>query len=179
MTKNTTESLLTIHLVDSSRNVDRILHRLFKKWVPATEQVFSDFMVSAKGLKLKSRKLQQVDLSLTFCGERKIKTLNREYRGKDKVTDVLSFPLYESLRPESCDSIFSPHIELGDVVICLPVARRQAVEFEVTLVEEIIHQLVHGFLHLVGFDHERGGKEELLMNTYEESLVAKIYELRK
>lgn len=132
-------------------------------------------MSSPRGLKLKKQEMASVDLYLTWCGEHKIKRLNRDYRAKDKITDVLSFPLYQSLRLENRDRLYSPYLELGDVVICLPVARRQSIEFEVSVVEEIIHQLVHGFLHLVGFDHERGGKEEELMFSFEEKLVEKIY----
>ena len=85
-------------------------------------------------------------LSLTLVGDEKIRTLNREYRGKDCATDVLSFALEEpAKRP----------VErlLGDVVISVDTARRQAEEYDATLQREIYRLLIHGLLHLMGHDH--------------------------
>jgi len=85
-------------------------------------------------------------LSLTLVRDEAIRTLNREYRGKDSATDVLSFPLEEpAKRP----------VErlLGDVVISVDTARRQAREYDATLQREIYRLLIHGLLHLTGHDH--------------------------
>lgn len=179
MNKNNVKGGLTLHLYDTSKRKDSALHRHLRQWIPLIQAELFAFMLSSRGLKFKKNKLATVDMVLTLCGETRIKTLNREFRGKDKVTDVLSFPLYQSLRPENCDLLFSPHIELGDVVICLPVAHRQAKQFSVSLIEEIAHQLVHGFLHLVGYDHELSAKEEELMEKIEAELVANIYRQRR
>lgn len=120
--------------------------------------------------------VQEVSLSLTLCGKAKIRTLNREYRHKDKATDVLSFPIYDNLRPDR--SVLEKNLaqmDLGDLVICREIAMKQATEFGVTYPQEIIHLMVHGFLHLLGFDHEVSKKEEEIMEKYETKLVKAIY----
>ncbi len=171
------DNKLSIILIDTSRKEDKKLHRELKGFIPHIQKVFSDFLLGKAGLNLKTKGIKKASLTLTLCGEKRIRTLNRDYRGKDKVTDVLSFPMNESLRPEDCDPLFFPEIELGDVLICHQVAKRQSVEFKVTYAQEIVHELAHAFLHLVGYDHERGGEEEKLMFELEDKLVAKIYKL--
>jgi len=120
--------------------------------------------------------VKEVTITLTLCGKAKIKKLNKEYRGKDYATDVLSFPVYENLRPDKkSDEKTLPQVELGDLVICRDVAKTQAKEFGITYVQEVIHLASHGFLHLLGFDHELSAKEEKIMQGYEDDLVKKIY----
>jgi probable rRNA maturation factor len=88
-------------------------------------------------------------LSVCLVEDNEIRGLNRDHRGLDEVTDVLSFPV-DGLDPLPLDM----ERELGDVVISLPQARRQAVDEGVTELDELTSLLVHGVLHLVGFDHE-------------------------
>jgi probable rRNA maturation factor len=85
-------------------------------------------------------------LSLTLTGDERIRALNREHRAKDRATDVLSFPMGEPAGPERL---------LGDVVISVDTARRQAAEYDAPLQNEIYRLLIHGLLHLLGHDHER------------------------
>ncbi len=87
-------------------------------------------------------------LSLAVVTKEKIRKLNADYRGKDKPTDVLSFPRLDSPAPD-----------IGDVVLCGAVAREQAKAYGATLAEEYQRLAVHGILHLFGYDHERGPKE--------------------
>ncbi len=134
-----------------------------KKYLEAALPVFASF--------LKPYSKAQAELSLTLCGKAKIQKLNKEYRAKDKVTDVLSFPLYNGLR---MGKEKDPFLSLGDIFICHEVARRQAKSFELTYEDEIVHLLAHGFLHLLGFDHELSAKEDKLMRGLEEKLVKKI-----
>jgi probable rRNA maturation factor len=120
--------------------------------------------------------VHEISLALTLCGKVKIKNLNRTYRQKDKATDVLSFPVYENLRPDK--KVLEkglPQMDLGDVIICREVALSQSKVFKVTYSQEIIHLLVHGFLHLLGFDHEISKKEEMIMEEHEAKLVKAIY----
>ena len=112
-------------------------------------------------------------LNLMICGDHKVQRLNREYRNKDKTTDVLSFPVYENLRGGK-EQLFGP-VDLGDIVVSWPVVLKQAKEFKVTNEQELIHLFVHGVLHLMGFDHELSRKEEIIMEKYEQELVKKIY----
>jgi len=124
--------------------------------------------------------VKKVTFTLTLCGRAKIKKLNHDYRQKDYVTDVLSFPIYDNIRPDKkVKERLLAEIDLGDIVICKDVAKSQAREFGITFEEEIIHLLVHGLLHLLGFDHEISDKEEEIMEAYESELVIKIYKKLK
>lgn len=120
--------------------------------------------------------VKEIFLNVTLCGNTKIKSLNREYRNKDKVTDVLSFGVHENLRPDLGPFLANlPELELGDIFICKEVAKKQAHEFDITYEMEVIHLLVHGFLHLLGYDHEISEKEEMIMEKEEAKLVKSIY----
>lgn len=94
---------------------------------------------------LRALKLEAAELSLLLTDDAGIRTLNREHRQKDKPTDVLAFPMVEG-RPER------PGM-LGDVVISLETAQRQADARRRSLPEEVRFLLAHGLLHLVGYDH--------------------------
>jgi len=92
--------------------------------------------------------LPDAELSVMFIGDRAMRALNHKWRGKDRTTDVLSFPLREGR---------FPHIQpemLGDIVISVPVAVRQADEAGHSLTVEIERLLVHGLVHLLGYDHD-------------------------
>lgn len=94
-------------------------------------------------------------VGVRFAGDRTVRRLNREFRGKDKATDVLSFPGEES--PEGR--------HLGDIVISIPTAERQAAERGAVLEDEVKLLLLHGVLHCLGHDHETDqGEMERLEN---------------
>lgn len=112
--------------------------------------------------------------NVTLCGDLKMKELNSEYRQKNKTTDVLSLALYEDIR--SGDEMLFEEVELGDIFISVPVMEKQASEFKVTVEQELFHLMVHGFLHLLGFDHEISEEEEKLMQGLEKQLIDKIYQ---
>lgn len=124
--------------------------------------------------------VKEVTMTMTLCGKTKIRTLNRQYRQKDYVTDVLSFPVYDNLRPDKkpLEKNLS-QMDLGDLVICKEKAQSQAREFDITYEQEVVHLAVHGFLHLLGFDHEISDKEEKIMEAHENDLVGKIYKKLK
>ncbi len=106
------------------------------------------------------------ELSVTFVSKEEIRALNRDYRENDKVTDVLSFPQYESVEdfPEFGE------ICLGDVVICRDKAIEQAEEFGHSYEREIIYLFTHSVLHLLGYDHMEDD-EKALMRTREEEVL--------
>lgn len=116
----------------------------------------------------------QISLDLSFCGDAKMKNINFSYRGKDKTTDVLSFPGFSNLRSDKKSDIYPGMIHLGDIIICRNVAIKQAREFSLTTEEEVLHLFVHGFLHLIGYDHEISKKEEKIMQELEEKLIKQI-----
>jgi probable rRNA maturation factor len=92
-------------------------------------------------------------LSLSFVGDAAIRRLNREHRGKDRATDVLSFPLFEPGAGHD-GGLDEPERLLGDIVISVDAAARQAAGYGAPLAAEIERLLIHGILHLLGHDHE-------------------------
>ena len=108
------------------------------------------------------------ELSILLTDNNDIQELNKRYLKKDKPTDVLSFPMRDfNSKPLTPDSEFI----LGDIVISIETAKAQAKENDVTLDEEMARLLIHGILHLLGFDHEKSGKEALRMEKEEERLL--------
>jgi len=97
-------------------------------------------------------RLADPEVTMDFVGERAIRTLNRKFMKKDRPTDVLSFPLGEK-GPDG-------KYYLGDIVIAVPVAERQAREKGHSLDRELRLLAIHGYLHLLGFDHFAGIEEE-------------------
>ena len=114
------------------------------------------------------------ELGILFVGDQRMRGLNRRYRGKDRTTDVLAFAMREAARPQV--SYLMPDM-LGDVVISIPTARRQAKEAGRSLDEELACLLVHGILHLCGYDHERGEKEARRMHRRERMILRSIARL--
>ena len=96
------------------------------------------------------------ELSILLCDDSFIKELNREYRGKNRATDVLSFPMITG-----ADTGPNPHL-LGDVVISVETAARQAKKRGIKLIDEVSMLLVHGVLHLVGYTHDSSSDSKLM-----------------
>lgn len=113
------------------------------------------------------------ELSISFVGREEIKEINRDYRGKDKETDVISFALNDEIDGEL--EIIGGDITnyLGDVIICVDIAREQAKEYNHSFERELGFLAVHGFLHLLGYDHmteeeekEMFEKQELILKEF-------------
>lgn len=101
---------------------------------------------------------QQIDISLVFLTAEEIGNLNAQYRGLPEPTDVLSFPMWEE------EGAFSPPsnwqmLELGDIVVCPSVVSSNAAEKGVPFEKELVLVIIHGLLHLIGFDHDTPEKE--------------------
>ena len=109
--------------------------------------------------------LDDAEVSILFTADRAMRTLNRTYRGKDRTTDVLSFPMREGRGPAPVHSL------LGDIVISVPVAERQSAAAGHSCRREIDVLLIHGLLHLIGYDHERSEKEARRMEHEEDRLL--------
>lgn len=118
-------------------------------------------------------RLQSSELSVLFVNSRRMKILNDLYRGINKDTDVLSFPLMDK-QPDmelstNVPLISGPHI-LGDIVISVPKALAQAKEFKTGFYDELLRLLVHGLLHLTGYDHEINAYQKRKMEKKEREL---------
>jgi len=111
------------------------------------------------------------ELSLELVGDVRIRRLNREYRKQDRATDVLAFPTREAVMPGNLRPATGM---LGDVVISLPTAVRQAKEAGRSINDELAMLLVHGVLHLCGYDHERSAREAARMLRRERAVLGMI-----
>jgi probable rRNA maturation factor len=111
------------------------------------------------------------EVSILLLDDSGMAELNQQYRGRSGSTDVLSFPMYtvEEL------SQIKPEI-LGDVVISVETAARQAESAGCALWEEMTRLLIHGVLHLLGFDHERGAADGRAMRARERQILAALLE---
>jgi rRNA maturation RNase YbeY len=112
--------------------------------------------------------MPQADLSILLVNDRRIRRLNRRYRHIDRATDVLAFPMQEGVGRG-----IHPWF-LGDVVISLERADKQAREKGHPLKQEVWTLLVHGILHLLGYDHEKSTKEASRMTRKEKSILRKV-----
>lgn len=112
---------------------------------------------------------EEAEVSLMLVDDQRIQALNREYRGVDRPTDVLSFALQEDTEEEP-DSEFEDEM-LGDIVISAERAREQAEEYGHSFEREIVYLAVHGTLHLLGYDHEEENDKQEMRNKEEEVMV--------
>ncbi len=114
-------------------------------------------------------KIDNWELSIVICNDLFIKNLNREYRGKDEATDVLSFPQIDD------DCLLFPDgiMYAGDVIISIETLKRNSFEFNVDINEEFKRLLTHGILHLKGYDHEDNSPEQEML-IFQEELLKKL-----
>ena len=110
----------------------------------------------------------QTEVSVLLTDNETIHVINREYRGKDMPTDVLSFALNEGDEPEILDG--PPETLLGDIIISLEKASEQAAEYGHSQEREVAFLALHGLLHLLGYDHETEA-EKALMRQEEEHVL--------
>ena len=116
---------------------------------------------------------KDAEVSVSFVSNEEIKNLNKIYRDKDSVTDVLSFPLTS----EDGTQEFNPEtgaVQLGDVVISLETAVKQAQNYGHSLEREVGFLTVHSMLHLLGYDHETSLLDQRIMREKEESVLEKL-----
>jgi probable rRNA maturation factor len=151
---------MAIHIKNLQRSTDLNLRRVRKDLAAA--------------LSLLGR--EEAELSILFVGSAKMKQLNRHYRGNSKETDVLSFPMEDaqaSLHHPSHlthqTSFLTPPL-LGDIVISIPKTVAQARAYGTTFSEELLRLLIHGLLHLLGYDHEKTGYQKMRMEKKEKEI---------
>jgi probable rRNA maturation factor len=112
--------------------------------------------------------VRDTELSIRIVGEDEGRALNRDFRGKDYATNVLSFP---AELPEGLPERLRPPL-LGDLVICAPVVVREAAQQRKTVAAHYAHMTVHGTLHLLGWDHEDDAEAEAMEAREREILAA-------
>ena len=110
------------------------------------------------------------EVSILLTGDKDIRRLNQEFRSIDQPTDVLSFP--QNADEDPC---ITEEVILGDIAVSLDIAKAQAKEHGLDFKEEIILLLIHGILHLVGYDHEISEKEETKMRNKTRELFKLVF----
>jgi probable rRNA maturation factor len=145
--------------------------RLFIRCGTKSKPVSSAWLEQLSSLVLKKVKgpafEKKAELSIVLTGDGEVKSLNRAYRQKNKTTDVLSFPLLEG---KKMISGLKKKILLGDVVISIPQTRRQAAQRGRKFDEELALLLVHGILHLLGYDHATKAQEKKMFGLQDRLL---------
>jgi len=131
---------------------------------PALVMKFASAILSAVGE-------EHSDMSVTFVGDQRMRRLNRQYRRKDRTTDVLAFAFRDARLPVRPRMTAAP---LGDVVIAVPTAIRQARAAHRSFGEEMAILLIHGVLHLCGYDHETSEREAKRMRRRERILLEQV-----
>jgi probable rRNA maturation factor len=114
------------------------------------------------------------EISVRLTSDDEVQTLNREYRQKDKPTNVLSFPMIQPDLLDGLDNSDDGEVLLGDIVLAHGVTQREAEEKGVTLEEHATHLIVHGTLHLLGLDHELGEAEAEAMEETERAALGTL-----
>lgn len=114
--------------------------------------------------------LENASITLIITSNEYIRGINNEYRGRNEPTDVVSF----SNRDNPFPMAELPDEEIGDIFISLDRIISQAVEYSVTPPEELKRLIIHGLLHLVGYDHERSDADEKIMTDLEDDLYTRI-----
>lgn len=149
-----------------------------------------DFVISDELISLLERILQQAgtvegvtdgEVDLTFVDDEQIHELNKEYRGIDRPTDVLSFAMNEETDEElqiiyeldDEDELGNVPDVLGDIIISVPRAKLQSEEYGHSLERELGFLFVHGFLHLLGYDHQDEESEAFMMGK-QEAVLAEV-----
>lgn len=117
---------------------------------------------------------KDAEVSVSFVNNETIHKLNLEYRGKDKPTDVLSFPMTDGDEEKDDIDLSTGAVMLGDIIISAEKAMEQANEYGHGIEREICFLAVHSTLHLLGYDHETSEDDEKYMNQTQEAILQKI-----
>jgi probable rRNA maturation factor len=153
--------------VDSPINLEIIKKSSFRvptrKAIEGISEVVLQYVAAAKLKRSARRRLEQAEaLRLVFVSAKEMRRLNREFRDKDYATDILSFAAEPGV--------------LGELVLSLEVLGRQAREHEMTLDEELQYMILHGVLHLLGYDHETNDKAARQMYRLQDRIFVSFKE---
>jgi probable rRNA maturation factor len=113
-----------------------------------------------------------VEISVKFTDDNEVQSLNAAYRAKDKPTNVLSFPMFEADLLPALAATAGGEVLLGDIVLAQGVCAREAAEKGVSVADHATHLVVHGMLHLLGYDHEQGDEAAEAMEAIERAALA-------
>lgn len=139
---------------------ERALEALTRRAVDAAVATLEAEASGLAPLPLEGAAESGAELSVVFTDDAAIRDLNRKWRGQDKPTNVLSFPLAAPVGGAETGMIPARNLLLGDVILSAETVAREAVLAEKPLEDHMAHLIIHGFLHLLGFDHEVAAEAE-------------------
>jgi probable rRNA maturation factor len=142
-------------------------------WAELAERAVRSAVASSRHALLEGSRLV-VEVSVRFTDDDDIKALNAGYRAKDKPTNVLSFPMVDGDLLGSIAAADNGEVLLGDIVLAHGVCAREASEKDIAVEAHAAHLVVHGTLHLLGYDHETGEEDAEAMEAVERHALAAI-----
>lgn len=142
-------------------------------WEDLAERAIASAVAASRHRALNNSDLS-VEVSVKYTDNDEVKALNAAYRGKDNATNVLSFPMIEAELFEQLAMADSGEVLLGDIVLAHGVCATEATEKGVAVETHAAHLLVHGTLHLLGYDHETSDEDAEAMEAVERSALAAI-----
>jgi len=135
-----------------------------------TKKIDEEFLRKVAEMVLKEEGKKKLGLSIALVGQGRMRELNRKYRGKNRVTDVLAFGTKTNLQ----FILPTGKTEVGEVVICPKEVKKNAKRFHSAFKEEIATCLIHGILHLLGYNHEKNEKKAKEMEKKQQYYLSKI-----
>ncbi|WPZ02715.1 rRNA maturation RNase YbeY [Blastomonas marina] len=142
-------------------------------WPDSDWPALAERAVEAAAEELPALANERLMASLLFTTDSRVHELNKEWRGKDKPTNVLSFPMltadeFESLAPDGPPEMF------GDLALAYETCAREAAEKAIPIEDHTAHLIVHGMLHLAGYDHETSDEDAEEMEALEVKILARL-----
>lgn len=126
---------------------------------------------------LEIEKLEKYNMSVSigFATKKEIQKLNKEYRGIDSQTDVLSFPIFskEEMDELKKEKTIIPELNLGDVILCMEKIKEQSIEYRTGMKRELLYMITHSLCHLLGYDHI-DEEDKKIMRKLEEKILSSI-----
>jgi probable rRNA maturation factor len=146
------------------------LHVEYLNEIDENSEEFQELLANVLQKAAEMEKTGSAEVSVTIVTKERIQEINSEYRQKDAVTDVISFAM-EEMGEDETEIIGGEETRfLGDIIICLDVAKEQAEEYGHSIEREMGFLAVHGFLHLLGYDHMNEKDEKAMFGRQEEIL---------
>ena len=137
------------------------------QWNEAHKKIIESVLQTA--MKIVSPTMKNAEISVLLCDDETIKEINQKWRGKNKATNVLSFPQNDDIDMED-----KPNC-LGDIILAFGIIMQEATDKGLEISNHIQHLSVHGFLHLFGYDHEKDDEAEI-MEAMEQKILQTHYE---
>lgn len=148
---------------------------------PSLDEVAQKLIINVVNTTLEYEKITEpCFVSITSVDEEEIKELNQEHRGKNSVTDVLSFPvvnLTDGSFEKNAGDYYENKLILGDVVLCAKRAKEQSIDYGHSYERELGYLTCHSILHLIGYDHETDSEREIMRQK--EEAVMEIVKLKR